>query len=78
MGLEFFADFCFLERGIAENFWCSSWSLLLATAEAESELALLVSASAADSCLLSQLYQIGLLVYLSSVWAWINLLPANL
>jgi hypothetical protein len=49
-------DFCFTEKGTAENFWCSSWSFLLTRAEAETWLSLLGRAIAADSCLLSQLY----------------------
>jgi hypothetical protein len=52
----------FNERGTAENFsWHPSGSLLLTGAKAW--LSLLGSATAADSCLLSQLYQTRLLVY---------------
>ena len=55
------------ERGTAENFsWhsCWPWSLLLTRAKAEAWLSLLGSATIAESCLLSRLYQTGLLVYL--------------
>ena len=50
-----FADLPFSEKGTAENFWCSSWSLLLAHVKAEACLSLLGHATTADSCLLSQL-----------------------
>jgi hypothetical protein len=43
------------ERGTAKNFWCSSWSLLVTGAEAETWLSLLGCAISADSRLLSQL-----------------------
>jgi hypothetical protein len=48
---------CFTERGtVKKSSWCLSGSLLLINAEAEAWLSLLDSATASDSCLLSQLY----------------------
>jgi hypothetical protein len=70
----------FPERGIAKNFsWCSWWSLLLTWPEAEAWLSLLGSATTAGSCLLSWLYQTGLLMYLWGVCEGVELiLPAKL
>jgi hypothetical protein len=74
------ADLPFSERGTAENFsWYPSWPLLLMQAKAKAWLSLLGSTTAADSCLLTWLYQTRLLVYPWSVSEWMELpLPANL
>ena len=64
---------CFAERGTARNFfWHPSRSLLLTSAETETWLFLLCHATTADSCLLSQHYWTGLLVYPWGVY-WVKL-----